>query len=291
MNVVSTVAELRRARADLSEPVGFIPTMGFLHDGHLSLARAARVANRSVVASIFVNPLQFGPREDFAAYPRDLERDLRLLENSGADLAFVPDGAAIYPAGFSSAIEIGPLGDRLEGASRPGHFRGVATVVAILFNLVQPGRAYFGQKDAQQCAVINKLVADLAFPIEIVVCPTVREADGLALSSRNVYLTPEERVAARVLSASLLQVSQAYGGGDRDAEVLRALMRNLVGQEALAELDYASVADAVTLDELSAIDRPAVASLAVRIGRTRLIDNTLLPSPILDNGLPGVYLQ
>lgn len=273
MNVATTVAELRRFRGVLPEPIGFVPTMGYLHDGHLALARLARVANRSVVGSIFVNPLQFGPREDFAAYPRDPERDLRLLEETGVDLVFVPDGAAIYPAGFSSTVAVGPIGERLEGASRPGHFGGVATVVAILFNLVQPTRAYFGQKDAQQCVVVKKLVRDLAFPIEIVVGPTVREPDGVALSSRNVYLSSTERIAARALSASLREVRQSYDGGERDAVVLRGIVRAMIGAESLAELDYVSVADAVTLDELTSVDRPAVVSLAVRIGRTRLIDN------------------
>jgi pantoate--beta-alanine ligase len=276
VNVATTVADLRRFRGALPEPIGFVPTMGYLHDGHLALARLARAANRSVVASIFVNPLQFGPREDFAAYPRDPDRDLRLLEETGVDLAFVPDRAAIYPAGFSSTVEVGPIGERLEGASRPGHFRGVATVVAILFNLVQPTRAYFGQKDAQQCVIVKKLASDLAFPIEIVVGSTVREPDGLALSSRNVYLTSTERIAARVLSASLQRVQGSYQSGERDAEVLRTIVRATIGAESLAQLDYVSVADAVTLDELMSVDHPSVVSLAVRIGRTRLIDSEIL---------------
>jgi pantoate--beta-alanine ligase len=276
VNVATTVAELRRLRAALPEPIGFVPTMGYLHAGHLALARAAREANRSVVASIFVNPKQFGPREDFAAYPRDPERDLRLLDDSGVDLVFVPDLTSIYPPDFASSVDVGPVGEHLEGASRPGHFRGVATVVSILFNLVQPTRAYFGQKDAQQCVVIKKLVADLAFPIEIVVGPTVRENDGLALSSRNVYLTPPERLAARVLSASLWAVKQAHEDGERDGRALRGIVETMVGAEPLAQLDYVSVADSATLDELQTVDRSAVVSLAVRIGRTRLIDNETL---------------
>jgi pantoate--beta-alanine ligase len=276
MNVAASVGDLRRLRAALPEPIGFIPTMGYLHDGHLSLARAARAANRSVVASIFVNPLQFGPGEDFAAYPRDADRDLRLLRETGVDLVFIPDVASIYPNGFSAAVTVGPVGDLLEGSSRPGHFRGVATVVSILFNLVQPTRAYFGQKDAQQCVVIKKLVSDLAFPIEIVVGPTIRETDGLALSSRNVYLSPPERTASRVLSASLQAARQAFEAGQDDAESLRQLVRVMVGAQPLARLDYVSVADAATLDELAVVDRPAVVSLAVWIGRTRLIDNESL---------------
>ncbi|HLZ09298.1 MAG TPA: pantoate--beta-alanine ligase [Chloroflexota bacterium] len=278
MIVATSVADLRRLRSSLAEPLGFVPTMGYLHDGHLSLARAARAANRSVVASIFVNPLQFGPQEDFAAYPRDPDRDLRLLSDSGVDLVFVPDVASIYPSGFSSSVAVGAVGDVLEGASRPGHFRGVATVVSILFNLVRPTRAYFGQKDAQQCVVIKKLVADLAFPIEIVIGPTVRESDGLALSSRNVYLSVPERIASRVLSASLQAARRAFEAGRDDAETLRQIVRTMVGAEPLARLDYVSVADAASLDELKVVDRPAVVSLAVWIGRTRLIDNDVLSS-------------
>ncbi|MGH2461452.1 MAG: pantoate--beta-alanine ligase [Chloroflexota bacterium] len=276
MNIVKTVAELRAARAALPEPVGLVPTMGFLHEGHLALARAAREQNASVVASIFVNPKQFGPSEDLASYPRDLDRDLKRLDAAGVDLVFVPPTEEIYPPGFNTVVDVGPLGEVLEGARRPGHFRGVATVVARLFALIGPGRAYFGQKDAQQCVVIKKMTAEIGFPIEIVVIPIVREPDGLALSSRNVYLTSEQRVAARVLSASLRAVSQRYESGERDANLLGGLVRDLIDAEPLASLDYVSVADAATLDDLDRVDRPALVSLAARVGRARLIDNILL---------------
>jgi pantoate--beta-alanine ligase len=274
--VATTVGQLRHARAELPSPTGFVPTMGFLHDGHLALVRAARAENRSVIASIFVNPKQFGPGEDFAAYPRDLERDLGLLRDAGVDLIFAPSADEMYPPGFSTTVDVGPIGERLEGASRPGHFRGVATVVTRLFGLVQPDRAYFGQKDAQQGVVVKKLSAELALPVAIVVVSTVREADGLAMSSRNVYLAPDERVAARVLSAALRGVQAAYDDGERDASRLRGLVNDQIAGEPLVRLDYVSVADAETLDELDRIDRPALVSLAARVGRTRLIDNVVL---------------
>jgi pantoate--beta-alanine ligase len=276
MIVVDTVADLRRERRRLPEPVGLVPTMGFLHDGHLALVRAAREQNPSVAVSIFVNPKQFGPSEDFATYPRDLDRDLRLLEETGADLVFTPSVEEMYPPGFSAFVDVGPIGEVLEGARRPGHFRGVATVVARLFNLFQPQRAYFGQKDAQQCVVIQRLTMDLGFPLDIVVVPTVREPDGLAMSSRNVYLGPSERVAARILSASLRVAEEEYTRGVRDAEALRRLVRERVGQEPLVRLDYVSLADASTLEELQEIDRPALLSMAAWVGKARLIDNILL---------------
>ncbi|HVC34307.1 MAG TPA: pantoate--beta-alanine ligase, partial [Chloroflexota bacterium] len=221
MKVASTVEDLRGMQRELPRPLGLVPTMGFLHDGHLALVRAAREQNLSVAASIFVNPKQFGPSEDFASYPRDLNRDLGLLDTAGVDLVFVPSVEEMYPTGFSTVVDVGPIGDVLEGARRPGHFRGVATVVARLLGLFQPQRAYFGQKDAQQCVVVKKLTRELGFPTDIVVVPTVREPDGLALSSRNVYLSPAERIAARVLSASLRSALAAYQGGERDADRLR----------------------------------------------------------------------
>ena len=276
MKVVEKVSELREARALLREPLGLVPTMGFLHDGHLALVRAARAQNASVAATIFVNPKQFGPSEDLASYPRDLDRDLKLLDGEGVDLVFVPTVEEIYPPGFSTVVDVGPIGDLLEGAHRPGHFRGVATVVARLFALGQPRRAYFGQKDAQQCVVIKKMTVEIGFPIEIVVIPIVREPDGLALSSRNVYLAPEQRVAARVLSASLRAASQGYERGERDANRLRAQVRDMIEREPLASLEYVSVADAETLEELDRVDRPAFVSLAARFGRARLIDNARL---------------
>jgi pantoate--beta-alanine ligase len=273
---VATVAALREARAGLPDPVGFVPTMGYLHAGHLALVQAAREQNAAVIASIFVNPTQFGPNEDYQSYPRDLARDRELLQAAGVDLLFAPPVAEMYPPGFTTAVDVGPLAERLEGASRPGHFRGVATVVARLFNLVQPRRAYFGQKDAQQVVVVNRLAADLGFPLEIVAVPIVREADGLALSSRNVYLQGPERLAARCLSAALRTAAVANAAGTRDAAALRRLVRDRVGQEPLARLDYVSVADPVSLDEIEGVARPALLSLAVWIGRTRLIDNVIL---------------
>jgi pantoate--beta-alanine ligase len=278
VNVATTVAALRRARVALDEPVGFVPTMGFLHAGHLALVDASRRANRSTVVSIFVNPKQFGPSEDFRTYPRDLDRDLGLLERAGVDLVFAPTVEEIYPPGFSTVVEVGALGERLEGASRPGHFRGVATVVARLFGLVGADRAYFGQKDAQQCVVVKKLVAELAIPVEVTIVPTVREADGLALSSRNVYLGPVERVAARVLSVALRRGREAFEGGERRGSALRNLIAATVATEPLARLDYASVADPATLVEVDVVAPAAIASLAARIGTTRLIDSEFLGS-------------
>ncbi len=276
MIVVDTVQALRSARGNLAEPLGLVPTMGFLHAGHMALVDAARAQNATVAVSIFVNPKQFGPNEDFATYPRDLDRDLAMLRQAGVDLVFVPSVEEMYPADFSTTVDVGPIGEVLEGARRPGHFRGVATVVARLFGLFQPQRAYFGQKDAQQCVVVKRLVADLGLPLEIVVVPTVREPDGLAMSSRNVYLNPKERVAARVLSASLRLAEQHFRDGERDAETLRRLVRETVSREPLVRLDYVSVADASTLAELEVVDRPALVSMAAWVGRARLIDNILL---------------
>ncbi len=276
MIVVDTVQGLRSARGSLAEPLGFVPTMGFLHAGHMALVEAARTQNASVAVSIFVNPKQFGPNEDFATYPRDLDRDLAMLRDAGVDLVFVPSVEEMYPPDFSTTVDVGPIGEILEGARRPGHFRGVATVVARLFGLFQPRRAYFGQKDAQQCVVVKRLVADLSLPLEIVVIPTVREPDGLALSSRNIYLNSEERVAARVLSESLRLVEKHFRDGQTDAEALRRLVRDTVSREPLVRLDYISVADAATLSELTVIDRPALVSMAAWVGRARLIDNIVL---------------
>jgi pantoate--beta-alanine ligase len=278
MNVVTTIASLRQARPQLPPPTGFVPTMGFLHDGHLALVGESRRANASTVVSIFVNPRQFGPREDFTTYPRDVDRDLASLERTGVDLVFVPTVEEMYPPGFSTVVDVGPIGERLEGASRPGHFRGVATVVARLFGLVPVDRAYFGQKDAQQCVVVKKLVAELGMPLDVVIVPTVREADGLALSSRNVYLGPAARVAARVLSAALRRARKAFESGERSGMTLRGLIAETVSAEPLARLDYASVADPNALDELETVSTAAIASLAVRIGSTRLIDNEFLGS-------------
>ncbi|QWK09441.1 MAG: pantoate--beta-alanine ligase [Thermoflexus hugenholtzii] len=277
MRVVHTIAEARAVRRALPGTWGFVPTMGYLHEGHLSLVRRARAENDRVAVSIFVNPTQFGPHEDYARYPRDLERDLRLLEPLGVDLVFVPSVEEMYPPGFQTWVIVEEVSRPLEGASRPGHFRGVATVVAKLFNILQPDRAYFGQKDAQQTVVIRRMVQDLNIPVEIVICPTVREPDGLAMSSRNTYLNPEERRAATVLFRALQAAKVRYEAGERDAERLREAMREVIRAEPLARIDYVSVAHPETLQELERVEGPALLSLAVYIGTTRLIDNLMLP--------------
>ena len=274
MQVVTIVTEMRRLRAQMTGSVGLVPTMGYLHEGHLFLVRRARADNEHVVVTIFVNPTQFGPQDDYQRYPRDPERDLRLLEQEGADVVFMPSVEEMYPQGFDAWVEVGEsLTGRLEGAARPGHFRGVTTVVAKLFEIVQAQWAYFGQKDGQQLAVIRKMVADLNMGVEIVGLPTVREPDGLAMSSRNVYLSLDERRAATILSRSLGRACELFDGGERRAEVIRGEMRAVLASEPLARVEYVSVADAETLAELEAIGGLALVSLAVRIGSTRLIDN------------------
>ena len=276
MQTVTTLPELRAARQLLPGPVGFVPTMGYLHAGHISLVRRARSECASVVASIFVNPTQFGPNEDLAKYPRDLPRDLALLAAAGVDLVWTPTLEGMYPPGYQTWVEVAGLTKGLEGEIRTGHFRGVATIVSKLFNAVEPDRAYFGQKDAQQAAVIRQMVKDLDFPIEIVVCPIVREADGLAMSSRNVYLSPAERQAATVLFRGLSAAKSAYDSGERKAEKLRALVCDVVAAEPLARLQYVSCADYDTLEELETVSRKALLSMAVYFGKTRLIDNFVL---------------
>ena len=276
MKVVDTIAEMKRLRQHIAGPVGFVPTMGYLHDGHLFLVKQAKAENPTVAVSIFVNPAQFGPKEDFSRYPRDIPRDLAMLEKAGTDIVFMPPVAEMYPPGFNSWVDVEKVTERLEGASRPGHFRGVTTVVAKLFNIVQPTRAYFGQKDAQQALVIRKIVADLNMNLEVITLPTVREPDGLAMSSRNTYLNPEERKAAVVLYRSLTLAQQLYARGERDAEKIRQEMLALIKKEPLATVDYVSIADAETLDELDTISPPALVSMAVKIGKTRLIDNVEL---------------
>jgi pantoate--beta-alanine ligase len=281
MQVVETVSEVRRIRRAGSGSWGLVPTMGFLHAGHLALVTRARQENNHVGVSIFVNPTQFGPQEDLAAYPRDLDRDLQQLEAAGADLVWVPPVDEVYPPHFQTFINVEEVTRPLEGAARPGHFRGVATVVAKLFNVFQPDRAYFGQKDAQQVVVIQRMVADLNFPLEIVVCPTTREPDGLALSSRNVYLTPEQRAAAPVLYRALGAARDAWQAGERSGDRLRGVMADVLAAEPLARVDYVSAADPLTLAELGMPGAPppprgALFSVAVRIGRARLIDNILI---------------
>jgi pantoate--beta-alanine ligase len=276
MKVVTTLDDLRHARAALPGPVGLAPTMGYLHEGHLSLARRASAECASVAASIFVNPTQFGPSEDLSAYPRDLPRDLALLEAAGVDLVWTPTPEIVYPAAFQTWVTVEEVARPLEGVQRPGHFRGVATVVAKLFNAFQPQRAYFGQKDAQQVAVIRQMARDLDFPVQIVVCPIVREPDGLAMSSRNAYLNAEQRAAAPVLFHALSAAATAYAAGERDAETLRQLMAGIIDAEPLARPQYVSCADPVTLQELDGPTQRALLSMAVHIGKTRLIDNLLL---------------
>ena len=276
MMIATSLDELRSARLLLDGTVGFVPTMGYLHEGHVSLARRARQECGGVIASIFVNPTQFGPTEDLSKYPRDLKRDLQLLEAAGVDLVWTPTNEEMYLPGFSTWVEVEGLTRPLEGAARPGHFRGVTTVVTKLFNAVQPQKAYFGQKDAQQAAVIRKMTRDLNFPIEIVVCPTVREPDGLAMSSRNSYLSPEERTAAPILFRALTTAKTAYENGERDADALRKTMSDVLASEPLANQQYVSCADYDTLEELTTVTDKSLLSMAVFIGKTRLIDNFVL---------------
>ncbi len=250
--------------------------MGWLHDGHRALIARARVENATTVVSIFVNPRQFGDPADLERYPRNEARDVEISADQGADLVFAPAVDEVYPAGFDTVVQVGAVSRPLEGAARPGHFDGVATVVAILFNLVGAERAYFGQKDAQQLLVIRRIATDLAIPTEVVAHPTVREPDGLAMSSRNVHLSPNQRAAAPVIRRALLAARTRREAGERSAEALRATMREVLAEESLAEPDYVSVADASTLEELESVDGPALLSMAVRFGSTRLIDNELL---------------
>jgi pantoate--beta-alanine ligase len=276
MQVVTDLLDLRAAVAGLPRPLGFVPTMGYLHTGHASLVERARAECASVAVSIFVNPTQFGPHEDLARYPRDLPRDLALLEAAGAGLVWTPTPEVIYPPGFQTWVTVEELTTRLEGELRPGHFRGVTTVVAKLFNAVGPQRAYFGQKDAQQAAVIRRMVRDLNFPLELVVCPTVREPDGLAMSSRNTYLDPRERAAATVLFRALSAARSAYERGERNAEALRQVMRATVNTEPVARLQYVSCSDYDTLEELEQVSGKTLLSMAVFLGKTRLIDNFVI---------------
>ncbi len=276
MIITTTLEELWQALRLLERPLGLVPTMGYLHEGHISLARRAREECGSVAVSIFVNPTQFGPNEDLSRYPRNIEMDLKLLEAAGTDLVWMPTPEMMYPPGFQTWVTVETLATPLEGAMRPGHFRGVTTVVSKLFNAIRPEKAYFGQKDAQQAAVIRQMTRDLSYPIELVVCPTVREADGLAMSSRNSYLNPKERRAATVLFRALTAAESAYQTGERDAETLRRLMRQTVEAEPLARLQYASCADYDTLAELEIVTGKALLSMAVFIGKTRLIDNFVL---------------
>ena len=276
MITVVSLDELRQARAKLPGPVGLVPTMGYLHAGHLSLVQKARQECASVVVSIFVNPTQFGPQEDLAAYPRNLDRDQAMLGEAGVDLLWTPTNEVMYPPGAQTWVSAEEITQVLEGAMRPGHFRGVTTVVAKLFNAVQADKAYFGQKDAQQLAVIRQMVRDLHFPVQIIACPTVREEDCLAMSSRNTYLNPAERQAAVVLYRALTAARQAYQSGERSADRLRQAMLSVLTAEPLARVQYVSCADRNNLEELEWVTNGGLLSMAVYIGKTRLIDNFVL---------------
>lgn len=279
MRVCTTIADVRAVRAALPDQLGFVPTMGALHAGHMELVRLARAENSAVAASIFVNPTQFSSTDDFQRYPRDVDSDLAMLRASGVDLVFVPTTNALYPYGFATTIDVGPIAQPFEGVSRPGHFNGVATVVTILFNLIRPARAYFGQKDAQQLLVIRRLVADLQLPVNIVAVPTVRDSDGLALSSRNELLTRQERLAASAIPQALRAAQDAWDAGERDTTVLLGHLSNELLREPTMTIEYLSLADPETLSELhGTIAGPALVLIAVTVGGVRLIDNCLLPA-------------
>ncbi len=272
---MSSVA--RKIRREQDKTVGLVPTMGALHEGHLSLVREARRMCDVVVVSVFVNPTQFGPGEDFEHYPRDLTKDTALLTDYNVDYIFAPTVEEIYPKGFSTYVNVEGLSEQLEGASRPGHFRGVATVVTVLLNTIRPDFAFFGQKDAQQALVIRRLVKDLAFDTEIVILPIVREDSGLAISSRNLYLTPDEQKSAAVMHKALVQAKSAYKEGERNANRIMEIIRNTVESEPRARLDYVAITDAETLERVDRVDdRPTLIALAAYVGKTRLIDNTIL---------------
>lgn len=276
MQTVSSLSDLRASRLSFNGTVGLVPTMGYLHEGHLSLVSRAKAENQNVIVTIFVNPTQFGPNEDLSKYPRDLERDLNLLAPLGVDLVWTPSAEIMYPSGYQTWVEVEALTDPLEGAMRPGHFKGVTTIVAKLFNATQPHKAYFGQKDAQQVAVIRRMAVDLNFPLEVVVCPTQREADGLAMSSRNKYLNEAERKAATVLFRSLNAAKALYEAGERDGEKIRGKMKEVLAMEPLATMQYVSCADYDSLTELDTITGKTLLSMAVFLGKTRLIDNFVL---------------
>ena len=277
MRVITTNNEMSQACREAVRPVGLVPTMGALHAGHLSLVDQARADNLTVAVSIFVNPTQFGDQKDLEKYPRDMEGDLEMLRRHGVDLVYAPTVDEVYPEGFNTWVDVGPLADKLEGLQRPGHFRGVATVVSKLFNVMRPDRAYFGQKDGQQVVVIQKLAMDLDMGVEVVVMPTIRESDGLAMSSRNVQLSPNQRLSASVIHRALCQMYLLWSSGERNGDVLRESARNILQAElAVDEIDYVSVASMVTLEEQTTIEGRAMVSAAIRMGSVRLIDNIVL---------------
>lgn len=279
MEVFSKINDLKRKLKEerkKGKSIGFVPTMGYLHEGHLSLVRESVKENDVTVVSIFVNPIQFGPGEDFNRYPRDIERDKKLLEKEGVDYLFFPSNEEMYPAGYKTFVEVNELGKKLCGKSRPGHFKGVTTVVLKLFNIVQPDRAYFGQKDAQQAIIIKKMVQDLNMDVEIVVMPIVREEDGLAMSSRNVYLDEDERKNATVLYRSLKEAEKLIKGGERDAEKIKNRMREIVMSYPKAVIDYIEIVDTEELNPVNPIKGKVLIALAVYIGKARLIDNIIV---------------
>jgi pantoate--beta-alanine ligase len=279
MEVIQKPEEMQKRSLELrsqGKTIGFVPTMGYFHEGHLSLMKRARQECDVVVVSIYVNPLQFGPREDFNRYPRDLQRDLKMAEEVGVDIVFAPKDEDMYPEGYQTFVEVTELTRGLEGFYRPGHFRGVTTVVAKLFNIVLPHKAYFGEKDFQQLRVVQRMVRDLNFPVEIVPCPTVRETDGLAMSSRNTYLNPEERRAATVLYRALEAADELFKSGERNAAKLKAKVWEVLASEPLARPQYVEIVDAQTLEPIFTVDRPAAILLAVFVGQARLIDEWVL---------------
>ncbi|HZQ69502.1 MAG TPA: pantoate--beta-alanine ligase [Terriglobales bacterium] len=279
MQLCRSIAEMRfavRGCKAKNQKLGFVPTMGALHEGHLSLVRAARRQCDAVAVSIFVNPTQFGPNEDFSKYPRTFERDRELLEKEGVDLLFAPATEEMYPPGALSYVTVEGLSEKLDGRSRPGHFRGVTTIVSKLFNIIEPDVAFFGQKDAAQVAVVRRMVSDLNIPVTVAVCPIVREPDGLAMSSRNRYLSPEERVSARALSQSLASVRGQFEAGERDAAKLIAAGTRTIARDPAVRLDYYEIVDPDTLDPLQSVSRPALVAVAAFVGSTRLIDNVML---------------
>ena len=276
MLIANTIKEVREVTSSWRKQelsIGLVPTMGFIHDGHKSLMEKARIENEKVVVSIFVNPLQFGPAEDYEKYPRDLEHDKKVCKEAGIDLIFVPTVSEIYPSRNFAYVDIEELGNGLCGAKRPGHFRGVCTVVSKLFNIVLPDRAYFGEKDAQQLAIIKRMVKDLNFDIDIVACPTVREPDGLAMSSRNSYLSSEERKAALTISKSLKLAKAALSGNEKNADSIKKIVCDELSRERLIRIDYVDIVNPDTLEPITQIDGPVLVAVAAFVGRTRLIDN------------------
>ncbi|MEN3002457.1 MAG: pantoate--beta-alanine ligase [Armatimonadota bacterium] len=282
MQILRTIREVRdwvQAERRQGRPIHFVPTMGYFHEGHLSLMRRAKADGGAVIVSLFVNPLQFGPHEDYERYPRDFERDRQMAESVGVDALFYPEVSEMYPPGFQTEVRVKQLSQPLCGRSRPGHFEGVATVVLKLFNIVTPDRAYFGEKDYQQLRIIQQMVRDLNLPIEIVPCPIVREPDGLAMSSRNAYLSPEERQAATVLYRSLQWAQEQVRAGEQDPLRIQRGVYEILAHEPLAQIDYVELVDAETLEPVSRIERPTLLALAVYFGKARLIDNTVLTPP------------